>query len=761
MSPLDATFNTNEVGNSDVVEDFRALLSLLGDEDWQTRRAAVDAIASITRTRATEPDIDQLFSDLLLLMGDRDNPGKRASAAAVLETLGPRILSRIAKELQHTPTPVQIILTNVIGAAGGIEAVRLLSILIDENEVNRSSAAVAALGHTRSSAALPFLLQYLENPNEWLKFAAISALGELGDERAIPRLEPLLDDPLLQEAAANTLSEIGTLEALHALSKNLCDAEGKLRLGVLKSMVSLLFEERTLPKAVVSKLREEGWKLFRQNVNEAIFNELLQKMMFAGVHDHGLVNTCLVALGWAGDRRAIPIISRALNDPATSKAAQKSIYLLCFEPQALRAMASTTPTLIPSSTLATALGSVPGIHVIETAIKLSIEATDVETHQACTSAITYNRDWLQQNIQSISIEELTSLAELLREQIFETHGQMRIEIAELIGTLSTSRPESIEFDVTEIIPQSEEEDLQLARLILLDRINAPIVIEEAINTAQQHASATVRMYAIDIYKRRNSKEQITELIRHLTDVSPGVRRVVTRALRSGLPTPQVHKSLLAMLADTDIWVIVEAIITLGELFGNEPDTRTLLRLTLTSAHPLTRIAVAQVLPDYATKEEWRALSQVARIDPQAEVRRAAVLSFAKCSNTRTVLSVMRAALKDHHRSVRYAAIEALASSLEDVTQTLLLNVVSNEKEEPTIRGAALRALAKRASSEALEMACLIIGTSDPTLVEDSYEAILSLRGVNRLRIYELSRACPPRVASLITFILEHNLITGD
>jgi HEAT repeat protein len=745
---------------STAAEDFRALLLLLGDEDWQTRRAAADAIASISRSRANEYDLDLLFTNLISLMKDRENAGKRAAAVAVLETLGPRILSRIARELQYADSPVQIMLINVIGAAGGIEAVRLLSILIDEKEINQTSAAVSALGRTKSSAALPFLLQYLNSSNEWLQFAAISALGELGDEGAIEKLEPLLGSSLLQEVVATALSEIGTLNALQALARNLLDAAGKLRPTVLKAMISLLFEERTLPKTVLSVLRDEGWKLFHQQINEAAFNDLLLKMMGAGVHDHGLANACLIALGWAGDKRSVPIISRALTDPTTSKAAHKAIGFLCYQPQALTAMAKTAQTLIPRLTLATAFGNVPGIHVIETAVNLSLEATDNETHQACASAINFNREWLRQHARQISVEEARHLANFLHEKILETRDQVRIEIAELIGTLSNLIPDSIQFTISNIIPESDEEDLQLARLILLDRTNSPTVLEEAIQAAQHHQSATVRMHAIDIYRRRIDPELVPSIVKHLSDESAGVRRIATRSLRAGIPTSQVHRALLAGLADRDIWVIVEAIVTLGELFGNEPDTRTLLRLTLASPHPLTRIAIIQALSNCATKYEWKALSQLARNDPQSEVRRSAVLAFAKCPNTRSVLSVMRAALKDQNKSVRRAAIEALASNVERPAQTLILSVVSNEKEDATIRGAALRALTKRASSEAIEMACLIIGANDPTLIEDSFDSILSLRETNRLKIYELSKACPPRVASLITFILENNLITG-
>jgi HEAT repeat protein len=224
-------------------------------------------------------------------------------------------------------------------------------------------------------------------------------------------------------------------------------------------------------------------------------------------------------------------------------------------------------------------------------------------------------------------------------------------------------------------------------------------------------------------------------------------------MRRSAPTPDNHRSLLAGLADEDIWVAAEAILTLGTLFGDEPEAHAQLYKALSASHPICRVAAAEALGSHAQARDWRALSQMARKDAQPEARRAAVLAFTRSTESRTAISVARAALKDDAWPVRRAGVEVLASLREPSAIKLLLDAAAEMGEEPAVRGAALRALAKRDVPETIELACQAINAADATLIEDAYAALYLLRRTRRALLRKTLKTCPPRAASVIAFIL--------
>ena len=48
----------------------------------------------------------------------------------------------------------------------------------------------------------------------WLRFAAVHALGEIGDQRAVSALAPLIDDEAVRGAVIRAMGKIGSAEAL-------------------------------------------------------------------------------------------------------------------------------------------------------------------------------------------------------------------------------------------------------------------------------------------------------------------------------------------------------------------------------------------------------------------------------------------------------------------------------------------------------------------------------------------------------------------
>jgi HEAT repeat protein len=103
-----------------------------------------------------------------------------------------------------------------------------------------------ALGGTRSSAAVPALIERLTDKKDSVRGAAAVALGQIGDATAVNSLSYLLNppagsgpskkskregNPLVLRAAAHALGQIGNRAALPALILVLQDekAEGDVR----------------------------------------------------------------------------------------------------------------------------------------------------------------------------------------------------------------------------------------------------------------------------------------------------------------------------------------------------------------------------------------------------------------------------------------------------------------------------------------------------------------------------------------------------
>jgi HEAT repeat protein len=757
MLSLEATLERVErLSQSGAAADVRALLRLLGNDDWQTRRAAAEAISSMVATRAQELDTDELFRELIAAVSDKTDAGRRAAAIAALEGIGARALPALAEALRAGEASAVIALAGLVGQAGGEEAVSLLEPLAESTDTNIAAAAISALGRTRSPAATAILLRELYGGDEWLRFARVGALGELGDTRAVPALEKLLSEPLMEEAAATALEEVASVEAVTALAKNLRDADGIFRPRVLAALVSLSEDERALPSAIQEHLRALAWRSFREAADDATFADLMR--MTATV-DPVLKRASITALGWLGDDRAVPVIAEALSDPAFMKAARRALRNLATDAGALNRILETDSELIAPVEIAVALSGSKSYQAIEAAARLSVEAADAETMEAALMVLAQGRDSLRQkHAELFDAERASKLAESLSRLLSMAEERALVEIAETLGLLASALPPALVDRVADDLMHGGTDDHLLARLAFLDNAEPLRAVEEAMR-AQRHKSARVRFSAIEILSwRAGAVRDNASLALYLTDEAAGVRRAAMRAMRKGAPVPEALRAVRAALEDEDIWVRAEAVTTLGSLFGAEAEARANLREALTAPHPLVRVAAAESLAPHADRKDWRALAQVARRDTQPEARRAAVLAFTHCQQPRTNISVARAALKDEAWPVRRAGVAVLAACMESSAHKLLLDAASDEKEQESVRGASLRALAPLDAERAVSLSCRLIDAGDAALTEDAYAALSSLERTHRKLLEETAHACAPRAASVINFI---TTVTSD
>jgi HEAT repeat protein len=190
-----------------------ALYAALGDADRAPRRAAI-------QTAAQKADPDALVG----LVGAHDDSIRRNAAIDALSRGGTRSLPALMRALRHADTEVVMFAAGILGKTRDGTAVPELTKLLGHPDINVAQQAAESLGQLRSPLAVDALCGALAG-DPWLRFAAVHALGEIGDGRAVAALTPLVGDEMVRGEVIDALGKIGSREALTALVRCLRDSE--------------------------------------------------------------------------------------------------------------------------------------------------------------------------------------------------------------------------------------------------------------------------------------------------------------------------------------------------------------------------------------------------------------------------------------------------------------------------------------------------------------------------------------------------------
>ena len=101
----------------------------------------------------------------------------------------------------------------VLARTGSPAAIPHLVSLLDHEDINVVQQVIDGLSQIRSTLAVDALVKVLDR-DPWLRFAAVHALGEIGDQRAVSALAPLVDDESVRGAVIRAMGKIGSAEAL-------------------------------------------------------------------------------------------------------------------------------------------------------------------------------------------------------------------------------------------------------------------------------------------------------------------------------------------------------------------------------------------------------------------------------------------------------------------------------------------------------------------------------------------------------------------
>lgn len=139
------------------------------------------------------------------------------------------MINEIAQLINALDDPLPVVRTAAakeLGKRKAKEALPKLFILLekDESPLVRDNVAFA-LGEIGDNSAVPYLIRALKDPDEWVRKSAAKALSFLDAKKAGEDLISLLNDPspAVRKSAARTLGILGVTQAIPYLEKLLSD----------------------------------------------------------------------------------------------------------------------------------------------------------------------------------------------------------------------------------------------------------------------------------------------------------------------------------------------------------------------------------------------------------------------------------------------------------------------------------------------------------------------------------------------------------
>jgi len=178
---------------------------------------ALGAIDRGERARAIAGAAEMVDPDLLIeAVADQVDSRRRNAAMDALAKGGARSVPALVRGLRHPDGEVVMFSAGVLARTGSPAAIPHLVSLLDHEDINIAQQVIDSLAQMRSAVAVDALVKVLDR-DPWLRFAAVHALGEIGDQRAVQALAPLFADDGVRGAVIRAMGKIGSTEALSFL----------------------------------------------------------------------------------------------------------------------------------------------------------------------------------------------------------------------------------------------------------------------------------------------------------------------------------------------------------------------------------------------------------------------------------------------------------------------------------------------------------------------------------------------------------------
>ena len=219
------------------------LVVALSAPAWRERKQAVESLCRvIDRTPRGAAVLDALAEHLLTRLLDPDTIDGRASAHDVLVHMGGACLPALTDRLEQSGSGAGIrMLVDLLGEIGDDSHVELLVEFLSgpASDENLRASAATALGIIGGPQAVAALRRLLRAESDMLRVYALDALRTARAKVPVVEIEPLVASPLSRVGAAALLGLTGDVAALPLLLELIDDPMAGVRAAAAAAMVEL------------------------------------------------------------------------------------------------------------------------------------------------------------------------------------------------------------------------------------------------------------------------------------------------------------------------------------------------------------------------------------------------------------------------------------------------------------------------------------------------------------------------------------------
>jgi HEAT repeat protein len=229
--------------------------------------------------------------------------------------LGSRAVPALIDALRDDDPRIRQAACTALGQIGDPAAVPELTKRLQDSVSDVRIAACTALGQIGDSSAVPELIKCLEDTDYDVRIAACTALGKIGDPSPVPVLITCLDYWYISQAAANALIQIGK-PAVPALIETLTDPNERVRKAACTAL-GQIGDSIAVPELIqclkdrYSDVSIAACTALGQIGDSIAVPELIQCLKYR--YSDVSIAAC-TALGQIGDSVAVPELIQCLKD---------------------------------------------------------------------------------------------------------------------------------------------------------------------------------------------------------------------------------------------------------------------------------------------------------------------------------------------------------------------------------------------------------------------------------------------------------------
>ncbi len=274
---------------------------------WRERKAAIERLHGYVRSEA-EPSVLEAIAERLCDELTGDQIDARAASHEVLVAMGERCLGVLLGRLDSAPAgPPRRLLVDLLGQIGDSRHVpRLITIMDDaEADPNLRASAAAGLGRIGGDDAESALGRLLNEGSEMLRMYALDGLRAADAKVSVDLIAPLIGVPFTRKGATALLGLSGDARAIPRLIPLLGDPMAGVRAEAARALLGLeeVLREQGVTDAVADAVSGIDADT-RAGLRELIAHEE-RDVRGAAIHLAGL----------AGDTEAVGPVLNVMDDP--------------------------------------------------------------------------------------------------------------------------------------------------------------------------------------------------------------------------------------------------------------------------------------------------------------------------------------------------------------------------------------------------------------------------------------------------------------